>query len=42
MIVDDYGLIEACRQAVHDYRTQNEITSPIEQIDQIGVFWRKA
>ena len=42
VIVDDYGLIEACRQAVHDYRTQNEITSPIEQIDQIGVFWRKA
>ena len=42
MIVDDYGLIEACRKAVHDYRTQNEITSPIEQIDHTGVFWRKA
>ena len=28
VIVDDYGLFEACRQAVHDYRTQNEITVP--------------
>ena len=42
VIVDDYGDIEACRKAVHDYRTQNEITSPIEQIDHTGVFWRKA
>ena len=42
VIVDDYGVIEACRKAVHDYRNQDEITSPIEQIDQTGVFWRKA
>ena len=42
VIIDDYGDIEACRKAVHDYRTNNEITSPIEQIDYSGVFWRKA
>ena len=36
VIVDDYGHIEACRKAVHDYRTQNDITSPIEQIDYTG------
>ncbi len=41
VIVDDYGDIEACREAVHVYRTQNGITSPVEQIDHTGIFWRK-
>ena len=39
--MDDYELIEVCRKAVNDYRTQNEITSLIEQIDWTGVVWRK-
>jgi O-methyltransferase len=41
VIVDDYGAIEACRKAVHDYRDQQGITSPIEQIDWTGVYWRR-
>ena len=41
LIVDDYGDIPACRQAVHDYRSRHGITEEIEPIDWTGVFWRK-
>jgi O-methyltransferase len=41
-IIDDYGAIPACRAAVHDYREQNRIDEPIEEIDWTGVFWRKS
>ena len=40
-IVDDYGAIPACRQAVHDYRSANRITGKIHNIDWTGVFWQK-
>jgi hypothetical protein len=40
-IVDDYGDIPACRQAVHDYRAQHRIDEEIMPIDGHGVFWRK-
>lgn len=42
LIVDDYGVIEACRRAVHDYRSRHGISEPIEPIDHSGVFWRRA
>jgi O-methyltransferase len=41
LIVDDYS-IEACKQAVHDFREQHGIEEPIERIDWTGVFWRRA
>jgi hypothetical protein len=41
-IIDDYGCISACREAVDDYRSQNGIEEPIVEIDWTGVFWRKA
>ncbi|MGY2876229.1 O-methyltransferase [Marmoricola sp. URHA0025 HA25] len=41
-IVDDYGAVEGCRQAISDYRAEHKITDPIEQIDWTGVFWRKS
>ena len=40
-IVDDYEAIEACRQAVTDYRAANGITANIERIDWTGIYWRK-
>jgi O-methyltransferase len=40
-IVDDYHAIDACRQAVTDYRERHLITSEIKDIDGSGVFWRK-
>jgi Macrocin-O-methyltransferase (TylF) len=41
LIVDDYVLIEECRRAVDEYRSQNGITEPIEQIDWNSIQWRR-
>uniref|UniRef100_A0A832MLP4 Macrocin O-methyltransferase n=1 Tax=Eiseniibacteriota bacterium TaxID=2212470 RepID=A0A832MLP4_UNCEI len=38
-IVDDYGVIPACRQAVEDYRARHGVTEPIRTIDWSGVYW---
>ncbi|OBH46353.1 macrocin O-methyltransferase [Mycobacterium intracellulare] len=40
-IIDDYHAIDACRQAVADYRTAHGVTTEIEEIDGTGVLWRK-
>lgn len=42
VIVDDYGTIEACRQAVMDYRQAHNITDEIHQIDWTGVYWKRS
>lgn len=42
VIIDDYGAIEACRRAVHDYRDRHGISEPIETVDWTGAYWRKA
>ena len=42
VIVDDYGCIPACRQAIHDYRDQHGITDEIHEVDWTGVFWRRS
>ena len=42
VIVDDYGNVPACRQAVHDFRAEHGITDPIQPIDWGGVFWRRS
>jgi hypothetical protein len=42
MIVDDYGCIAACRQAVHDYREAHDIGDEIRPIDWTGVYWRRS
>ncbi len=34
--------IDACRQAVTDYRSEHGVTAPIEEIDGTGVLWRKS
>lgn len=41
VIVDDYGDIPACRQAVDDYRRAHGVSDPIVPVDWTGVFWRK-
>lgn len=41
LIVDDYGTVEECRRAVHDFREENAITDPVNAIDGAGTFWRK-
>jgi hypothetical protein len=41
LIVDDYGVVPACKAAVEDYRSEHGITEPVEQIDWSGVYWKR-
>lgn len=41
IIVDDYGSVEGCMQAVTDFRKEHNITDPIHSIDGSGVYWKK-
>jgi O-methyltransferase len=41
VIVDDYGALESCRQAVEDFRTAGGIGEPLVRIDWTGVYWQK-
>jgi len=40
-IIDDYGAVAGCRQAVDDYRRRHGITEPLQAIDWSGVFWQR-
>jgi O-methyltransferase len=40
VIIDDFGILPECRQAVLDYRGQHNIEAPIREIDRSGVWWR--
>jgi hypothetical protein len=41
VIVDDYGYIDSCRRAVHDFLNKNSLHPTIQKIDWTGVFWKK-
>lgn len=41
IIIDDYALI-GTRTAVSEYRKIHNITSPIEIVDDTGVYWKKS
>jgi len=41
VIVDDYGILPQCRQAVDDYLKQNNIEVTIRPIDHSGVYFQK-
>jgi O-methyltransferase len=40
-IIDDFGNVAACAQAVHEYRERHGITEKIIDIDGWGAFWRR-
>jgi O-methyltransferase len=40
-IVDDYGAIKACREAITDFRRHENVDDEIVDIDGWGVYWRK-
>lgn len=42
VIVDDYGYLSSCREAIHDYRAENNVVETIHEIDWTGVYWRKS
>lgn len=41
VVVDDYGVLPQCQKAVDEFRRDNDVTSPLHDIDNYGVFWRK-
>ncbi|MCP3891324.1 MAG: macrocin O-methyltransferase [Desulfobulbaceae bacterium] len=41
VIIDDYGYVESCKQAVHDFLNKNSLSPIIQKIDWTGVYWRK-
>jgi O-methyltransferase len=41
IIIDDYGILGGCRQAVQDFRLRKDIQDPIHHIDRSGVYWQK-
>jgi len=41
LIVDDYGALPNCRQAVEDFRHAQAIAEPLVSVDWTGVYWRK-
>jgi O-methyltransferase len=41
IVIDDYGGLSCCREAVHDYRDMNQIKEPIKEVDWTGVYWQK-
>lgn len=41
IIIDDYGYIESCRRAVHDFLDKNTLKPVIQKVDWTGVYWRK-
>ena len=41
IIVDDYGAVKGCREAVEDYRRANNILGPIYTVDWGRVFWQR-
>ena len=40
VIIDDYGALASCRQAVTDFRNEAGIKAELQPIDWTGVFWR--
>jgi O-methyltransferase len=41
VIVDDYGAVKGCREAVEDFRRANKIEEPIYAVDWGRVFWQR-
>lgn len=41
VIIDDYGAVAGCREAVDRYRSEHGISAEMHEIDWTGVFWRK-
>lgn len=41
VIVDDYHVVEACKQAVHDFLSARHLAPELVEIDGVGVYWQK-
>jgi O-methyltransferase len=41
LIIDDYGALDECARAVDEFRSEQRITEPLEEVDWTGVRWRR-
>lgn len=41
IIVDDYHVVEQAKKAIHDFWAARGISPQLEEIDGVGVFWKK-
>jgi O-methyltransferase len=41
VIVDDYGFLQCCRDAVDEFRARRGVSEPIRWVDHSGIYWRK-
>lgn len=41
IIIDDFGAIDVCAQAVHEFRQSRGITDPIIPVNWKVVYWQK-
>jgi O-methyltransferase len=41
VVIDDYGAVPQCRQAVEDFRAAQGIEEELRTIDWTGAFWRR-
>jgi O-methyltransferase len=42
VIIDDYGAIPQCKEAVTDFRAAHGIIDPMEAVDWTGVYWQRS
>jgi O-methyltransferase len=41
VVVDDYGAVRGCREAVEEFRRSNGIAEPLEKVDPMCIRWRR-
>jgi hypothetical protein len=41
VVVDDYGAVRGCREAVEEFRRSNGIIEPLEKVDPMCIRWRR-
>lgn len=42
IVIDDYHSFQECREAVDEFREKVGDTAPIQPVDNLSVYWRKA
>src|SRR5262245_24621685 len=41
LIVDDYGVVPGCKQAIDEFRAEQGMREPLVDIDGSGVYWKR-
>jgi len=40
VIIDDYNVVKGCKNAVHDFLSERNLSPTIVEIDGVGVYWK--